>query len=231
MNPLRLFTLLALTLAAAHADPIRVACTGDSLTQGAKVNAATESYPAQLQQMLGDKFEVKNFGVGGATMMQHGKPNAFQQLPQVKAYSPHIVVVAFGTNDTRSRGVDYWNHVDEFVPDATKLIGELTKLPTSPRILLCLPASHMADLPGMAGDRKEVNAERVPRMEEIRAKLRTLAASLAKKNVTLVDLEAPTRGKTELFDLDGVHMKPAGYRVLAEALKPAIESAAPSLKK
>ena len=194
MNAIRLFFLFACLplLAGAADEPIRIACIGDSLTQGAKVNAATESYPAQLQKILGPHFTVKNFGVGGATMMRRGKPTAFGQLPRALAFNPNIIVVAFGTNDSRSRGVDYWNHIDEFVPDATAIIDQLAALPTSPRILLCLPASHMADLPGMPAERRENNTERVPRMQEIRKLLEGLAEKMRAKKVTLVDLETPT---------------------------------------
>jgi acyl-CoA thioesterase I len=225
MKALRLFTLLVWLplMARAVDEPIRVACIGDSLTQGAKVNPATQSYPAQLQELLGLRFEVKNFGVGGATMMRRGKPSAFGQLPKALAFQPNIVVVGLGTNDSRSRGVDYWNHIEEFVPDATAIINQLAALPTSPRIFLCLPASHMADLPGMPADRRENNTERFPRMEKIRQLLTTLAETMRGKNVTLVDLETPTKGKPDLFDPDGVHLNPAGYRLLAETIRPHIE--------
>jgi acyl-CoA thioesterase I len=218
-----LLLVLAFALAAHADEPIRVACLGDSLTYGAKTNPATESHPAVLQQMLGPKFVVKNFGVGGASMMRRGKPTAFAQLPKAKEFAPNIAIVAFGTNDTRSRGVDYWDHIAEFVPDATALLNELASLPTKPRILLCLPPAHFAELPGMAAERKEINAERIPRMTEVRAKLRELAVKFADKKVTLVDLEAPTHTQPKLYDVDGVHMTAAGYRLLAETLRPFVE--------
>lgn len=48
----------------AHAaDKIKVACVGDSLTYGDK---AYKGYPVYLQEMLGDKYEVRNFGECGA---------------------------------------------------------------------------------------------------------------------------------------------------------------------
>ena len=61
---------------------------------------------------------------------------------------------------------------------------------------------------------------RIPRMTEVRAKLRELATKFADKKVTLVDLEAPTRTQPKLYDVDGVHMTAAGYRLLAETLRP-----------
>lgn len=46
---------------------IKVACIGDSVTAGyLLVNTTTESYPSQLQMLMGEKYEVKNFGHSGA---------------------------------------------------------------------------------------------------------------------------------------------------------------------
>ena len=50
---------------------IRMACVGDSITAG--VGAARgQSYPAQLGKMLGERWEVRNFGVSGSTLLNHG---------------------------------------------------------------------------------------------------------------------------------------------------------------
>jgi sialate O-acetylesterase len=211
--------------------PVRVACLGDSITYGAKANPSTESFPAQLQQMLGERCLIKNFGVGGATMMRRGKPNAFQQLPKAKEFQPHLVVVGFGINDTRSRGVDYWERFTGFAPDATALLEEITSWSSHPRILLCLPITNYADLPGMPEERKQNNSERVPRMAEVRAKLQEVAARFADRVVTVVDLGEPTRNHPELYDADGVHMKATGYRLLAEILRPEIAKAIDQLAK
>ena len=53
------------------ADPIKVACVGDSLTEGNGASDGNE-YPAQLQRMLGRGYEVKNFGVGSRTVCASG---------------------------------------------------------------------------------------------------------------------------------------------------------------
>ena len=43
------------------ADPVRVACVGDSITEGTE-------YPADLWMLLGANYTVGNFGVGGSTV-------------------------------------------------------------------------------------------------------------------------------------------------------------------
>ena len=47
---------------------MRVACVGDSITFGAGIeDREKKCYPAQLQELLGPRFEVRNFGRSGAT--------------------------------------------------------------------------------------------------------------------------------------------------------------------
>ena len=61
--------LLASVVAPASAadEKIRVACVGDSITFGAGVEEREKNnYPKVHGGLLGDKYEVKNFGVSGA---------------------------------------------------------------------------------------------------------------------------------------------------------------------
>lgn len=77
-----------------HQSVIRVACVGDSITAG--VGAARgKSYPAQLAKVLGDKWEVRNFGVSGSTLLKRGdlpyqKQQAFKAALE---YNPNVVVI------------------------------------------------------------------------------------------------------------------------------------------
>src|SRR6056297_1224323 len=66
-------------------SPIRVACLGDSITAGARVDAKSESYPARLQELLGDNFEVRNFGIGGATLLKSDRSNLWRD-PNAECY-------------------------------------------------------------------------------------------------------------------------------------------------
>lgn len=53
--------------------PVRVACVGDSITFGTGADPG-KSYPSQLQALLGSGWQVKNFGVGGRTLLRKGGP-------------------------------------------------------------------------------------------------------------------------------------------------------------
>ena len=54
-------------------ETIKVACVGNSITYGTGItNRDADSYPAQLQKLLGKKYSVGNFGKPGATLLAHG---------------------------------------------------------------------------------------------------------------------------------------------------------------
>ncbi|MBQ0024637.1 MAG: hypothetical protein KBT00_02795, partial [Bacteroidales bacterium] len=64
---LAVLCLLAGTVS--YAEPrVKVACIGDSVTYGYGLeNRDNDSYPAQLQKLLGNGYDVRNFGHNGAT--------------------------------------------------------------------------------------------------------------------------------------------------------------------
>ncbi|MDP4210193.1 MAG: hypothetical protein Q8928_15380 [Bacteroidota bacterium] len=65
---------------------IRIACIGNSITAGAGLaHPAQESYPGQLQSMLGSGYEVLNFGVSGKTAIR----NCDRSYMATKQYHPH----------------------------------------------------------------------------------------------------------------------------------------------
>ena len=56
-----------------YRETIRIACIGDSITFGASIkNRDRDCYPAQLGRMLGEKWQTRNFGVSGATLLKKG---------------------------------------------------------------------------------------------------------------------------------------------------------------
>ena len=132
---LRLFFFLSLVITTSAAEPLRVACVGDSITQGVGTKEpATGSYPAQLQKLLGPSYAVQNFGVGGRTMLRKADP--FDHHPALQS-RPAIVIIALGTNDSKT-GI--WSaHKDEFISDYVAMIKEFQALPSHPAIWACLP--------------------------------------------------------------------------------------------
>lgn len=218
--------LLVVLPAFAAAAPIRIACLGDSITYGTRVKPATESYPARLQVLLGDGFEVRSFALGGSTMVEIGERHAFAQLPAATAFNPDIAIVMFGINDTRQDRLDNWKHFPAFAPTANRLVDALLALPARPRVILCLPTASAPELPGLDAARIEVLKGRMPRMAAIHDVLRDVAASRRDRGVVLVDLHAVTAGRPELFDADALHLNVRGYQLLADTLAPQVRSLA-----
>lgn len=153
MQRLALAFLLLFALGTVHAapagKPVRVACVGDSITFGSGIaDRDHASYPAQLQDLLGPGYEVKNFGVSAHTMLSKGD-HPWANSPacaQALAFKPDIVVIKLGSNDSKSHNWD--THRDEFSPDATALVNHFTALPSRPRVMLCSPAPAFKNAKG-----------------------------------------------------------------------------------
>lgn len=62
-------------------NALRVACIGNSITDGHGIDmATTQGYPAHLQRLLGNDYEVRNYGVSSRTMLNKGDHPYMQEL-------------------------------------------------------------------------------------------------------------------------------------------------------
>ncbi len=68
---------------AAYKAPVRVACIGDSITEGAGAYKG-KSWPEQLQGLLGKSWQVMNFGLGGRTLLKQGDINESWVIELIK---------------------------------------------------------------------------------------------------------------------------------------------------
>jgi sialate O-acetylesterase len=196
-----------------------MACVGDSITFGARLeNPATYSYPAQLQQLLGDNYHIANLGVGGCTLIRKGKPTVWDQLPKIKEANPDAVIIILGTNDTCGMGTcgdrKCWEYKDDYYSDYCDLIDTLHAFPSIPRIWVCAPSPMVLETPGLGQSRIEGLTLRKPRLQELIGLVKQVAKN---KKAGFIDLNTPLDHKPELFtEEDGVHPNRAGYRAIAE---------------
>ena len=182
---------------------LKVACIGNSITFGAGLKFRyVESYPAQLQALLGNGYWVKNFGVSGATTTD-GKSD-YKQTPRwqhAKEFCPDIVTIKLGTNDVQPR---WWKGEEAFCQNYQQLIDELRALPSKPHIVLCLPVTSFRTVNHLDSD--------------IASKVIPLIRQLAKKNkLDVIDLHTPTADKAALFP-DKLHPNAEGEGIIARAL-------------
>lgn len=192
-------------------DAVRVACIGNSITDGHGIGMApVNGYPAVLQKKLGEGYLVKNFGVSARTMMNKGDLPYMNELAwrDAKAFNPNIVIIKLGTNDSKTHN---WVHgADEFRQSMQAMIDTLKALPSKPKIYLCSPIPAFKDS-WTINDSVIVNGE-MP-----------IIKKLAKKNkCQFIDLHTSyTYGDMMLND--GIHPNAKGAAKMADIIFDAIE--------
>jgi len=188
-----------------YMQTIRVACIGDSITYGASIsNRMRNCYPAQLGRMLGDRWLVRNFGVGGATLLKNGDKPYWKQraFKEALAFNPNVVVIKLGTNDTKPQN---WKYKNEFVSDYSDMIDRFAALPARPRIWICKPVPAYPERWGISD--ACIKGEVIPLVAEV----------ARKKHVGLIDLYKPLSGKPELFP-DLIHPNAQGAELMAKEI-------------
>mmetsp|Transcript_70175 Transcript_70175/g.124905 ORF Transcript_70175/g.124905 Transcript_70175/m.124905 type:complete len:344 (+) Transcript_70175:47-1078(+) len=126
-----------------QSDKVVIACIGDSITVGIGAsNPASTSYPAKLQQMLGEGYDVLNFGACGSSMLKSAD-DPYTKRPQWHAAlqsNANIFIVMLGTNDARPEN---WARDGRgaavFQADYMEMIAVLKQLPTNPEVYTVIP--------------------------------------------------------------------------------------------
>jgi acyl-CoA thioesterase-1 len=200
-------------------DKIKVACVGDSITFGARLDdPGKHSYPAQLQLLLGNQYEVSNFGVGSCTLIRKGRPTVWNLVSKIKEAEPDIIIISLGTNDTCGKGTcgnrKCWEYKDEYEGDYRDLIDSLRTIQSKPQFYICAPSPMVLETPGLSSERIEGLTVRKPRLQELIGYVKKV---VKEKNVGFIDLNTPLDHQPKLFtEKDGVHPNTGGYRAIAE---------------
>jgi acyl-CoA thioesterase I len=200
--PLRIFVIFLLSVCSSAA-PIKVACIGDSITQGGSLSVQ-ETYPGRLQRLLGTNYNVQNYGVSGRTLLKRGDFPYWNDaaFSQSRAFNPDIVIIQLGTNDGKPYN---WIYGTNFLSDYRELIQAYSALPGGPRIFLCAPCPVFGNgafdiVPGVV-------------RTNIAPAVRSLAAELS---LPLIDLHS--RMTNAAWFPDTVHPDSTGYAVMAAVM-------------
>ena len=134
-----IFLALSLIISVlSYADKIKVACIGNSVTYGYLLpDREKNAYPFQLQEMLGEDYEVGNFGKSGATLLNKGHRPYMQQqeYKDAMAFGGDIAVIHLGLNDTDPR--NWPNYSEDFEKDYYALIDSVRKANPKCKIWIC----------------------------------------------------------------------------------------------
>lgn len=186
-------------------ETFRVACVGDSITAGSGLdNPDEESYPAQLTHILGEGFEVGNFGVSGATVLKRGNRPYWgtSQFEPSHAFNPDIVVIMLGTNDAKPSN---WKYEGEFIADYTDLINSYKNLESRPIIYICYPPPVYDEVAGITDQR--IKEEVIPKIAQVSTD----------NGVAIIDNYTALSGKESLFP-DKIHPNVEGAKLIAETV-------------
>ena len=206
---------------------LRIACVGDSVTYGSGgtnnvcgiTDRNTQSYPAQLQKLLNNQYEVGNFGVSGACMADSGSDSngAAKGYKAQSAYtdslnfSPDMVIIMLGTND--SKALNWDNFKQDYVRDALELIDSYKSLKSNPAIYVATSPT-VGEGSNSYGIQGNVVEEQIVYLQRQIA----LAAGTG-----FIDVHEATRNAGESLFPDKVHGSPEGYRLIAQTVADAIQ--------
>ena len=189
-------------------DKIKVACIGNSITYGTGVpDREVNAYPAKLQGLLGEKYEVGNFGKPGATLLNKGhRPYIRQQeYKDALAFAGDIVVIHLGINDTDPR--DWPNYRDEFIGDYRALVQSFREANPKCRIIL-------ARMTPLSDRHRRFESGTRDWHAEIQLAIECIARV---EGLQLIDFHAPLYSYPFLLE-DAVHPNAEGAAILAKTV-------------
>ena len=191
----------------------KVACIGNSVTYGyGHDNPAETSYPSQLAKMLGDDYEVGNFGKSGATLLRKGhRPyNEQEEFKKALEFAPDIAIIHLGLNDTDPRNWKYYKR--EFISDYVAIIEAFEKVNPDVEIYICrmTPIFHWHHR-FLKGTRDWY--------WEIQETIENIAYNISE--VKLIDLQETLYHRPDLMP-DALHPNPEGAKLIAERVYSAI---------
>jgi sialate O-acetylesterase len=198
--------LLSYSFSNAQTTKIKIACIGNSVTYGfTHKNPQLISYPSQLQTLLGNTYEVKNYGVSGTTLLKKGhnpyyKTNAFISM---LSFVPDVAIIHLGLNDTDPR--DWPNYGDEYMSDYSWLIDTIRKINPAVKIFVCSLSPIFQDHPQFKSGTRDWYWQ-----------IQQQILLIAKANKTgLIDFNKPLYSRPELLP-DNLHPNVEGAAILAK---------------
>jgi acyl-CoA thioesterase I len=181
-------------LSASKAEPVRVACVGDSLTRGTE-------YTLFLWTDLGSGYTISDFGVGGTTVSATSeKPYMNESAFQLaQNFQPDVVIIMLGTNDA---GLD--QPKEAFTQDYAKIIESFQTLQTKPAVFIVQPPPI-------------VNSTALSNSRLADTLIPAIQAVAAQTGAALIDAYTPMLNHSGDYT-DGVHPNADGAKIIADTI-------------
>jgi lysophospholipase L1-like esterase len=194
---------------------IRVACLGASNTRGYQIpDTEKNAFPGQLQQIAEDGWDVRNYGVGGTTILKEGSTSYWITLGLREAieFKPHIVIFDFGGNAMKVQNQVFMP--DHFVKDYTEMIGMFKALPGDPKIIVLIPRLVPDEYSWILKD--HVLKDDILKFSKT---LRSYLTEVVEKNHTYaIDLFPYLLTDSSYYNYDHAHYSIKGMRRVAEVI-------------
>ena len=206
----------------AQEEQIKVACVGDSITYGHGISGwENNNYPAKLQEILGEKYHVQNFGHSGRTLSPDGDQpyTESEQYRLSLEYNPDIIVLMLGSNDSKPEN---WVDIDTFIHHLDNLIDTYREANPKVKIYLCTPANAF-----FSGDKNSgtTNYDIQPKIvDDISTAIKAYALTHMNKITNVIDIHDLTEYRADWFAKDNVHPSNEGAAAIAEEVAKKIKS-------
>lgn len=199
-----LILLISVVFFSCNPEPIKVACVGDSITQGYDVGTESiSSYPVVMNKILGKDYKVFNFGRSATTMSREGDFPYWvaKEFSNVFAAMPNIIVIKLGTNDSKPFN---WN-AENYLKSYQAMIDTFQTIHPSPKIFLCYPVPVYETQWGI--NDSTVVAGVIPAIDII----------AAKNKLPVIDLYKGMQNQVGNFP-DGIHPNSKGAENMAKII-------------
>lgn len=191
-------------------DIVTVACVGDSLTRreiSLKENARCD-YPTILKELLGENYEVTNYGVAGTCVqidLDAPYRNTSKYTESVEAEAD-ILIIMLGSNDIWYGGLE---KEDAFYKQYSELLDSYLQSENTSKIYLCtLPTSHVEN-------QLEFGEGEVADLKKASAIIRRIAKE---EGCAVIEMNEITSEHPEWYDEDKIHFNNYGAEGIAEII-------------
>jgi lysophospholipase L1-like esterase len=201
---------------------IRIAAIGDSNTAGAGAsNAGQYAWSVQLGNLLGNDYFAYNFGVSGATLMNFPEPwgawtnNKDNAYNLYKTYNADIVLIALGTNDSKT---GYWNNGHDFQVEYNDFIANVKSFAAANADVYMILPIHAINT---NFDIQPTNIETgvVPQINQLSLE----------KGINVIDWYSLTSAWTAAQLPDGIHANDAALGVMAQKVYDILQTSKPAI--